>query len=1400
MDESVFIRFRKDHQKIVDQWNGNEVQPLVLPSTPDNLKKAHAALNVLSNHVQNLVYYDHDPFEIHAWTEPLPEASPKTVDVLNPMEAKRIFLQAMAVAETADDLGIDFIDFSNPRVSLDRNVRFPLCLTRPRSPAVPQLRETFNQIPSFKNIGGDLTHPIFRRETAHYRFNEKESYFFKFDTFASHLLNSYSLTGIENEATIKIKIAAKHDRQKIALRNNLYHILHADDVPIVRIDLSETAIDRFFQEALFPKGGGKKKIGEILQEFGLFQKQSIYRKVILWIENLEAVENIDFLKILLNSHEISDFILIAISQDERFDFDLEFREDPPNLMKKFLAFEASPPGGWSREEIEVLNSFRIADTPLILESISQVFPKRLLPYMDPLIEKKCLYVDSRQRTVTLSPSSPEFGITRNERIRLLKSLAEKAGLASARICLCIETGKTSDLEDFLVQYAKQAHRELHVQPVIDVLADHINFLKNHEPLLERCIEILLKVQAIQTAKEWLQKYLPASSVFRCLKLAHVHKLEKNYQQMKACLDEISRPPVPLQDEFHHLKFYYSEKFSDRKNADRHLAKITDDFFRHLSLTYLCDRYIYRGDFSRAERILQEAERYFSEQAFAKEEIEVQSQMGKMLREKGKFQKAEQLYKNIFIRSEVKNFHLLSAYISVDLGNLYLEHDDDLQAENWYHKAIKLFAGEGNSDGDMLVKSNLAEIYIRKGDWKEAETLLKKVLDHDREKGHIASTAIDFFNLAHLEFLRQNLTESLKMCEKSLSLFTHSGNTKGVLENIFLRNKIFFIRGDAADFPEPFHKSFNRDQKCLHAILTQSNGPDPREVIRRRVREAMEKMVSKKMKFETLVLVTQKLQCPDFLDSLRTISIGLASASRNYFYHEYFYAYFSIMGDASGLGEEIKETFRDTFDFFSLNKRKMGASITRLKAQLEENDSRSDLFENARRVDHFHRWKIPDDFFRSLIGEINRDSKIKLIKMTVYETQKKIFHFSSAPQFQELGDEMIEYANHTKQDLHLPLPELQSRFRSRERIFYPYQLTQVIFWKMGKRLHSFLLLAFPDHRYLHVDFFQRNRETFNTFAALFQKFYEVNFQIGSKLDFIVGQSPPIQKLKATIAKVAKVDFSLLITGESGSGKELVAKAVHLLSPRAGKPFVPVNSAAIPEQLLEAELFGYRKGAFTGAAENRIGLIESADQGTLFLDEIADLPLNLQAKLLRVLQESEIRRLGENKTIPVNVRLITATNKNLRELIRSNRFREDLYYRLQDITVSVPPLRERSEDIPVLARYFLAKYGCAQDDGGRIEAVIEQFRNDRFTGNVRELESRIKSLITFDFDFGADVAAGYTPSGLREAKGSFEKIFIHKTLEETSWNRNQTARKLGISRMSLFNLIKKYGLREHESIHQ
>ena len=296
------------------------------------------------------------------------------------------------------------------------------------------------------------------------------------------------------------------------------------------------------------------------------------------------------------------------------------------------------------------------------------------------------------------------------------------------------------------------------------------------------------------------------------------------------------------------------------------------------------------------------------------------------------------------------------------------------------------------------------------------------------------------------------------------------------------------------------------------------------------------------------------------------------------------------------------------------------------------------------------------------------------------------------------------------------------------------------WPITDELKAAVVIACKDKEFYFQDFFARNKDIFDKFSLLFRNFFENEYNIREKLDFIIGASEKINAMKRVIAQISKVDFSLLITGESGSGKELVAHAVHQLSPRANRPFISVNAAALPETLLEAELFGFKKGAFSGALENRVGLLEAADGGTFFLDEIADLPMNLQAKILRVLQEKEIRRLGENKTVPIDIRLISASNKNLKELIKTKQFREDLFYRLQDLTIHIPPLRERREDIPLLVAHFLDKFGKQPTAAQKNQHIAAMFQNDNFPGNVRELESKIKTLITFDPGLRAAGAKG------------------------------------------------------------
>lgn len=299
-----------------------------------------------------------------------------------------------------------------------------------------------------------------------------------------------------------------------------------------------------------------------------------------------------------------------------------------------------------------------------------------------------------------------------------------------------------------------------------------------------------------------------------------------------------------------------------------------------------------------------------------------------------------------------------------------------------------------------------------------------------------------------------------------------------------------------------------------------------------------------------------------------------------------------------------------------------------------------------------------------------------------------------------------------------------------------------------------------------------------------------------LDRIVGCSRAIRQLKRRIRRFSVVDFSLLIVGESGTGKELVARAVHALSRRASRPFVAVNCAALPEALMEAELFGHCRGAFTGAARERRGLIESARGGTLFLDEIGDLPPALQAKLLRVLQEREVRRLGENTPRPVNVRLVSATHQDIQRLIREGGFRQDLFYRLQDLHVQVPPLRERLEDIPLLARHVLENLGVNGLQDVEFHLLMSHLHRQDWPGNVRQLEARIKRLVTFypDFDEDSSRRMSLQGGGLREQRNEFERSVVLRALLEHGWNRDRTAASLLISRTHLFNLMRKHRIEE------
>ncbi|MFQ5600633.1 MAG: sigma-54 interaction domain-containing protein [Candidatus Krumholzibacteriia bacterium] len=312
--------------------------------------------------------------------------------------------------------------------------------------------------------------------------------------------------------------------------------------------------------------------------------------------------------------------------------------------------------------------------------------------------------------------------------------------------------------------------------------------------------------------------------------------------------------------------------------------------------------------------------------------------------------------------------------------------------------------------------------------------------------------------------------------------------------------------------------------------------------------------------------------------------------------------------------------------------------------------------------------------------------------------------------------------------------------------------------------------------------------------------------------LVGRSRQMRQLFRTIEKLASSDVNVLVLGESGTGKELVARAIHDSDLYAGRKFVAQNCAALPESLLESELFGHCKGAFTGANYEKRGLFEEANGGTFFLDEIADMPIALQIKMLRVLQDGEIRRLGETRTRQVSVRIIAATNRNLTHEVTQGRFREDLYYRLNVVKLELPPLRRRREDIPLLARYFRDKVSArlARPSAEFSDEVLARFLEYDWPGNVRELENEIERLVALYGDeevmqpymlserlrYGASVDWSLDRleeiRDLHQATEYLERALIARCLERHTWNKSRTAVELGISRQGLIKKIKRLRL--------
>jgi len=1401
LEQKIFYKdFVEKKDFIIKSTGIKNLKNIVIPYSDSNLKRLNTIFDINSNFFQKIISYSYNNFEIDILLEDLNESNIEGIEELSKKNAEKLFAQFIMVFEISKSIELDFIDFTRFEVLSDFRVKFSISMCDSKGLDIYNILRSFQKNRYFKGVN-EKNYMRFFNRIDKYKSETENFYIYRYKDFASNILNLYPISELENNFNVRVNIDTKNITQKRIIKKNLYRSLLSEDLFFIDISGNYNNIPDLISK-IFHKDNESKKDDFVhtINELKIYLDKSPFKSFVLMIDYFKSKEDVEFVKCLLDSSGISNIALIAFNSSNSLDFDLELKENPKNLLEKYLKPNNNKKKiELNKEEIIKLKIFKSISFPINFKRLGELFLEKELIVVENLVKKGSLIINSGNIEVNNNSLTSNIKVTKEEEKELLKIFLDNYDSLDLQIKYLIITNNVDGLKSILKKYRKNKYsNEINYDFLKKNITKNLGNLSKDLELIQIFIEILLEHSDLNFAKELIVEHKNRDFVFFDLKLAYIYKYQKNYKKMNQVLIKIrGKIPDNFKDEFYYLRFIYFVKISDFKKADRYLKKIKKEYYIFYANIQLVERYIYCGDYEAADYLLKKTVFYLNKNKYHREEIEAKIQVAKLLREKGDFYRAEELYKNIYVRSEIENFKLISASISVDLGNLFFFQDDFNQAEFWYKKALQIFINENSEDGKMLVKSNLVEINKIKGNWWETENYLKSILKYDKENNYISSIAVDFYNISHLKYLKKNYTKALEFIERAGSFFKKSNNLSSMIESEFLKLKIIFIINSKKmnfNFLLKNPELLSKDQKIILSLLKilKNEALDNIGSISKEIK----KIESKTAQFEMFALFINKYKTLNFMESLRTLSMGLSKKIKNYYFYEFYYIYFDNFKDR--IKEKDKEIFKEMYYFFLRNKRKISSRIINLKKSIDDIDSIHDIFKSAELVNDYIRWKVPEDLFKSFLNELNRNISADLVKLKIFENKKNVFNFSNLEKFNKITEEVMNRAIYLAENLNLNLEDVKNSVRINEKVFYPYKNTKIILWRISENLFGVLLLAFLKGDYFNIDLYGNNIGFFKKFASLIYRYYENDYKFNKKLDFIVGESKAIKKLKGQILKVSKVDFSLLITGESGTGKELVAKGVHLLSNRSKNPFIPVNSAAIPENLLEAELFGNKKGAFSGANEDRVGLIEAANNGTLFLDEIADLPLALQAKLLRVLQENEIRRLGENRIRKVDVRLISATNKNLDELIKNKKFREDLYFRIQDLSIRVPCLEERREDIPLLTKYFLKNYGFKLKDEFEFQRIIKYFENFDLKGNVRGLESKIKRLITFYPDFGVESrnVISESSSSLRHSRENFEKSLIIETLRENKWNKVNTAKKLEISRMCLFNLIKKYNITKEE----
>ncbi len=1351
------------YQKLRGQTPGT----LTIPNTPHNLRRVQTACSLFSNLFQAALYHSHTPFEIQTLVEPFEESPPAALHALPKTEAERLLLLSNALFLCASEQGWDFIDFSRFQLIPSRTsntaagetgIRFPLSLDTPVHPQANPLPDIFKAHKRFRRLEEQDLPALVSQLMGRYTFSSRRDYLYNSESVTTALLEAYPPETLARQGHVKIAIHVDDPVHETLIRLNLYRIYLGGAVFFLDTTGCPGPLSQRLAQYL-PEGAapGSGDVRHILRSFYYYIRQSPFSSLVLVVEpqRLTRPGDAAFLEDLLHHPGFGGILLVVPGTPAQLAegteladihsprFDLRLNRSPVNLLADRLSFAsgAQPaPTAVSLSPKELRCLKTLASFPFPVPYDAAWLAARL-----PGISMDLLESLKQKKTLALRAGKLSVADGTSSRTNVCPEADEKSRMLGR----CLDDPDTAPLLPLAaaMEYYLHTRRTAHLTRFLENRTDPAGDGQPDEHGTE--------IDAVYI-KDILRRYMQVLETdLHCLQRVVEFLVRENHLETAETLIQRNTPRAPLffmlkNAQVHRYKRDYNGMWKLLQAVEPHVPRrgpAADEFY------YL--NYIYHEKVTPSQDGLSYLKKIKSplfRHLAALKQVDHRVYRRRPGKEEEVLKGAEH-----FLRRA--GYHRDALWAQNQWGKILREQKAAGRAEQAYKQCYLACELRRFTLMGAYVASDLGNLYYGMEDFARAGTWYNKALEGFEKQGNENGKMLATANLA--EICRHN--GQWGRVEKYLKAALAYDTKHHLMESL------------GVDY-------FN----IAELEYLKHNIPGAARYLARAVHV-----------FEEKKNFTYLVEC-----SLLEIRLYLLGRRRG------------GAGAGPGVPDKVCRFLSRNRDRLDPDQRVLLSWYRELCGHKDNKNQRNNKKKNSNKGDIDN---IDSKDYTKLVHGVRREAPSFASRTRAFE--------AVAALFAGLGEE----------DLLEPLRDLSQLLCMEGENYYYYEYYYLYF--------DFLLKAGEDpaaagpELFRDVfDFFSRSKRNFTAHfagagrrldkwedndaaqsAAGAGKVCDHRGRYGSprsrelspevikeRLRFIVGESPAMEELKYRMAKVSGVDFPVLITGESGTGKDLVAVGVHNLSKRAGGPFVPVNSAAIPEALMEAELFGCKKGAFTGADQDRQGVIRSAQGGSLFLDEIADLSLNLQAKLLRALNDRKIRPLGETRAVSVDFRLITATNKDLERMIEENLFRADLYYRICPIPLAVPPLRERHGDIPLLVRYFFKKHGLDIEGDAEWRRIEELFTRRSWSGNVRELESAVKQAITFypDLHFmedrspGGGTAKAAAPDGLVAARDHYERSMVRDALRRNQWHLSNTARELKVTRQFLSRLIKKYGLMEEE----